>query len=259
MGRRKRRDERDPQIVSGRLIFSRASAYLVSCKSPGVACGFAALPDEQRAGLLLAGVEGLSSEEEARPAWGDYRRTYRPKISTRRNRGRQRQGSAAPAWQPPADVLIRKAMRMSWVEVSQEADLENRHAKAADRSAALLRRAAVYADPDKIKDSPEPGLPHWSTQYEQPFDPLKPEARLARALVELEPRHASAPQIGSQHGVLPLQDAPERSRAAGSGATNSSPICSSCVNCFTQAGDLIWGPICPVRTPALDLFWVILP
>ena len=36
------------------------------CKSPCAACGFAALPDEQRAGLLLVGVKGLSSAEAAR-------------------------------------------------------------------------------------------------------------------------------------------------------------------------------------------------
>jgi hypothetical protein len=33
---------------------------------------------------------------------------------------------------------------------------------------------------------------HRSTRYKQPFDPLNPEARLARPLVDIDPRHALA-------------------------------------------------------------------
>jgi hypothetical protein len=33
---------------------------------------------------------------------------------------------------------------------------------------------------------------HRTTRYKQPFDPLNPEARLARALVDLDPGYALA-------------------------------------------------------------------
>jgi hypothetical protein len=36
----------------------------------------------------------------------------------------------------------------------------------------------------------EVGMRHRSTRYKQPFDPLNPEARLARPLVDLDPRYA---------------------------------------------------------------------
>src|SRR3979490_1738483 len=86
----------------------------------------------------------------------------------------------------------------------------------------FLRPAAVYADAKKTKEPPEPGMRHCSTRYEQPFDPLKPEARLARALVELDPWHALAPYVASRHGALHRTDAPQQD--LGSGATNSLPI-----------------------------------
>jgi hypothetical protein len=41
-------------------------------------------------------------------------------------------------------------------------------------------------------DRSEPEMRHCSTRYKQPFDPLNPEARLARPLVDIDPRHALA-------------------------------------------------------------------
>jgi hypothetical protein len=59
-----------------------------------------------------------------------------------------------------------------------------------DRSAALQSESvATY----RHKKSPEPGTRCDSTREGLPFYPLKPKARLARALVELDPRHALAP------------------------------------------------------------------
>jgi hypothetical protein len=89
-------------------------------------------------------------------------------------------------------------------------------------NSALLWPRAVFADAKKRKEPPEPGLSHCSTRYEQPFYPLEPEARLACALVELDPRQAPAPKVDSLHGALHRH---VRSPAqSGSGATNSLPI-----------------------------------
>ena len=69
-------------------------------------------------------------------------------------------------------------------------------------SSALLRRAAIYADPQKTKEPPEPGMLCHSRWQQQPFDPLEPQARFARAQVEFGPRQALAPKIDSRHGAL---------------------------------------------------------
>jgi hypothetical protein len=110
----------------------------------------------------------------------------------------------------------------------QAAHLENcRHAgrpPIAQRppNSALLWPSAVFADAAKRKEPPEPGLSLCSIRYEQPFYPLKPEARLARALVELDPRQAPAPKVDARHGALHRHiRSPPR---GGSGATNSSAI-----------------------------------
>jgi Asp-tRNA(Asn)/Glu-tRNA(Gln) amidotransferase A subunit family amidase len=59
-----------------------------------------------------------------------------------------------------------------------------------DRSAAPQSGSlATYCH----KKPPEPGTRCSSTREGLPFYPLKPKARLARALVELDPRHALAP------------------------------------------------------------------
>jgi hypothetical protein len=114
--------------------------------------------------------------------------------------------------------------------------------KAADRSApprsTLSRCAAVYADATKTKEPPEPGLRHRSTRYEQPIDLLEPEARRARALVELDPRHALAPQVGSHHGGLHSSDAPRRKPGATPPIARRSPkMCEP----LHIAGDLFCG------------------
>jgi hypothetical protein len=61
----------------------------------------------------------------------------------------------------------------------------------------------------KRKEAPALELPQCSTRYEQPFYLLKPEARLARALVDLDPRQAPTPKLISRHGALHRTDAPE--------------------------------------------------
>jgi hypothetical protein len=54
----------------------------------------------------------------------------------------------------------------------------------------------------KTKDEPEPGISHSSTRRKQSFDPLKPEAGVARPLIDLGPRHAVVPSNCFQHGTL---------------------------------------------------------
>jgi hypothetical protein len=85
----------------------------------------------------------------------------------------------------------------------------------------------------KIKYPREPGLPlpHCEKRHEQPFYLLKPDARLARALVELDPRHAPAPPINFWHGALHCTDAPELE--AGNGATHSLLNLAAYVSRFT--------------------------
>jgi hypothetical protein len=64
----------------------------------------------------------------------------------------------------------------------------------------------------KTNDPPEPGTRSGSTRRQQPFELLEPEAGVARPLVELDPRYALIPQVGSQHGALHSACAPGRSR-----------------------------------------------
>ena len=104
-------------------------------------------------------------------------------------------------------------------------------------SGSLLRfccGAQRNADPKNIEYPPQPDLP--LLRYDQPLYLLKPEARLARALVELDPRHVPAPPINFWHGALHRSDAPELE--AGNGATHSLPNLAVCVSHFTHAGDL---------------------
>ena len=58
---------------------------------------------------------------------------------------------------------------------------------------AALRRGATCAEAEEIYKPPEPGIMDPHPWFKQSLNPLKPEARLARALVELDPRHGSAP------------------------------------------------------------------
>jgi hypothetical protein len=67
---------------------------------------------------------------------------------------------------------------------------------------ASLRHGATCAEAENINKPQEPGMPHPHGWFKQSLDLLKPEARLARALVELDSRHAVAPQICSRHGTL---------------------------------------------------------
>ena len=80
-------------------------------------------------------------------------------------------------------------------------------------SGPLFRLSRDY----RHKKPPKPGMCCYSTREGQPFFPLEPTARLARALVELGPRHALAPEIGSRHGALHSSRPPR----AGSGTTNN--------------------------------------
>ncbi len=64
----------------------------------------------------------------------------------------------------------------------------------------------------KTNDLPEPGTRSGSTRRQQSFELLEPEAGVARPLVELDPRYALIPQVGSQHGALHSACAPGRSR-----------------------------------------------
>jgi hypothetical protein len=61
-----------------------------------------------------------------------------------------------------------------------------------------------------------------STRYEQPLVPLKPKPRLARTLVEFDPRNALVPEVKSRHGAP--HSAKHSPAAAGSGAVHSLPI-----------------------------------
>jgi len=65
-----------------------------------------------------------------------------------------------------------------------------------------MRHGATCAEAEKINEPQEPGTPHSHGWFKPSLDLLKPEARLARALVELDSRHAVAPQICSLHGFL---------------------------------------------------------
>jgi hypothetical protein len=58
----------------------------------------------------------------------------------------------------------------------------------------------------------EPGLRHRGTRYKQPFDPLNPEARLARPLVDLDPRDALGQWVGRHLGALHSADAASESQ-----------------------------------------------
>ena len=55
---------------------------------------------------------------------------------------------------------------------------------------------------EKIKDPPERRTGDGSAQHEQPFNLLEAEAGVARALVDLDPRHAFVAQDCFQHGAL---------------------------------------------------------
>ena len=67
---------------------------------------------------------------------------------------------------------------------------------------ASLLHGATCAEAHNINKPQEPGMPHPHGWFKQSLDPLKPEARLARALVEFDSRHAVAPQIYPRHGTL---------------------------------------------------------
>ena len=76
---------------------------------------------------------------------------------------------------------------------------------------ASLRHGATCAEAENINKPQELGMPHRHGWFKQSLDLLKREARLARALVELDSRHAVAPQICSRHGTL-QRNAPEPQR-----------------------------------------------
>jgi hypothetical protein len=61
---------------------------------------------------------------------------------------------------------------------------------------------AIYAEAKKTKGLPEPGIGHGRTRRKQSFDPLEPEAGVARPLIDLGPRHAVVPSNYFQHGTL---------------------------------------------------------
>ena len=61
---------------------------------------------------------------------------------------------------------------------------------------------ARSAEAKETEQPREPGMCGRGIRQEQPLDPLEPEARVARALVELDPRHAAAPQVGFRHRTL---------------------------------------------------------
>ena len=81
---------------------------------------------------------------------------------------------------------------------------------------ASLRHGATCAEAENINKPQELGMPHRHGWFKQSLDLLKREARLARALVELDSRHAVAPQICSRHGTSSgtLQAAAAGSRPA---------------------------------------------
>jgi hypothetical protein len=51
----------------------------------------------------------------------------------------------------------------------------------------------MSADREQIKQPPQPEMRHGRTHYEQLVYPLKPEARRAGALIDLDPRYALTP------------------------------------------------------------------
>ena len=73
-----------------------------------------------------------------------------------------------------------------------------------------MRRGARCAEAEKINKPQEPGTPHSHRWFKQSLDLLKPEARLARALVELDSGRAVAPQTCSRHSTL-QRNTPSRS------------------------------------------------
>jgi hypothetical protein len=56
-----------------------------------------------------------------------------------------------------------------------------------------MRQPTISADREDIKQPPEPGMRHRTPHYEKLVCTLKPEARLAGALVDLDPRRALTP------------------------------------------------------------------
>jgi hypothetical protein len=75
-------------------------------------------------------------------------------------------------------------------------------------------------------------MPYPHGSFKQSLDLLKPEARLARAMVELDPRHTVAPQTCSRHGTPPA----ERSKPQRPGAAPRIRLLipAGCVSYFTQ-------------------------
>ena len=67
----------------------------------------------------------------------------------------------------------------------------------------------MSADPEQIKQPPQPGTRACGTQYKQPVYLFKPEARFAGPLVEFDPRHALTPQIASRHDAFHSTIVPE--------------------------------------------------
>jgi hypothetical protein len=57
-------------------------------------------------------------------------------------------------------------------------------------SSVRWRPLAGSADAENSKDQPEPGSARGRARDEQSFNLLKPEAVIARPLVDLDPRHA---------------------------------------------------------------------
>ena len=75
---------------------------------------------------------------------------------------------------------------------------------------ASLRHGATCAEAENINKPQEPGMLRPHGWFKPSLDLLKPEARFARALVELDSWHAVAPQICFRHGTL-YPNAPSRS------------------------------------------------
>jgi hypothetical protein len=85
-------------------------------------------------------------------------------------------------------------------------------------TSAFLRAPAVLADAKRKEGPPQPVLPCCDTRSQQPFQLLEPEARLACALIEFDPRQASAPKVDPGHRALHRHvHFPDK----GSSATNS--------------------------------------
>ena len=85
----------------------------------------------------------------------------------------------------------------------------------------------------KINKPQEPGMSHPHRWFKQSLDLLKLEARLARALVELDSRHAVAPWICSRHGTLQREHS--QAAATGSRAAYRLPIPGLCVSYVTHS------------------------